>query len=94
MTAQEKVLKLALAEEAQAKDCVQEIDSGLEELQYVLENDTVKPIAIEPEPVVENAPEPVLETNIVPAVPPILAKSHDLPTPAMISPESINVGGC
>lgn len=94
VTAQEKVLKLALTEEAQANDCVQEIDSGFEELQHVLENDTVKPIAIEPEPVVENAPEPVLETNTVPAVTPILAKSDDLPTPAMISPESISVGGC
>lgn len=86
VTAQEKVLQAALAEEAEANDFVQEIDSGLEELQHVLENDTVQPIAI--------VPELVLETNEVPAVSPILAKSEDLPTHAMISPESISVGGC
>lgn len=86
VTAQERVLQAAMAEEAEANDFVQEINSGLEELQHVLENDTAQPIAI--------VAELVLETNEVPAVSTILAKSEDLPTPAMISPESISIGGC
>jgi len=100
VTAHEKVLQHALAEEAQANDFVQEIDSGLEELQHVLENDTVKPVAIEPEPVMETVQpvaivsEPVVESNEVPAVCPVTAKSEDLPATALISPESISVGGC
>jgi len=97
VTSHEKILQLSLSEEAQANQFVQEIDSGLEELQQVLENDTVQPIAIVPEPVVEVV-QPVanfvVESNEVPAVSPILAKSDDLPAPAMISPESISVGGC
>jgi len=84
VTAQEKLLQAALAEEAQANDYVQQLDSGLEELQHVLENDTVKPIA--------DVPEPVVET--VPAVVPIVAKSEDLPRLNVLSPESISVGGC
>jgi hypothetical protein len=84
VTAQEKVLQAALAEEAEANEFVQEVDSGLEELQQVLENDTIKPIV----------PQLVLETTEVPAVSPVLAKSEDLPTLAIISPESISVGGC
>merc|ERR1712078_320284 len=80
VTVQEKLLQAALAEEAQANDYVQQLDSGLEELQHVLENDTVKPIA--------DVPEPVVET--VPAVVPIVAKSEHLP--AVLPIESISIG--
>lgn len=86
VAAQEKVLQAALAEESLANGYVQELDSGLEELQCVLENDTAQPAAV--------VPEPVMETSEVPVVIPVLSKSEDLPTPAMISPESISIGGC
>lgn len=86
VTVQEKLLQASLAEEAQANDYVQQLDSGLEELQHVLEQDTVQPVVA--------VPELVVETVEVPAVVPVLAKSEDLPTLAMISPESISVGGC
>merc|ERR1712166_50241 len=91
VTAREKVLQAALTEEAQANNFVQEIDSGLEELQHVVENDTVQPIAIVPEPVLEGVQpvaivsEAVLESNEVPAVSPIVAKTEGLPALAVIS---------
>merc|ERR1711865_212380 len=86
VTVQETLLQASMGEEAQANDYVQQLDSGLEELQHVLEQDTVQPVVA--------VPELVVETVEVPAVVPVLAKSEDLPTLAMISPESISVGGC
>merc|ERR1712070_209093 len=74
VTAQEKVLQAALAEEAEANEFVYEVDAGLEELQHVIVNDTIQPVA--------TVPELVLETSEVPVVTPVLAKSEDLPTPA------------
>jgi hypothetical protein len=83
VTAHEKVLQAALAEEAEANEFVQEVDSGLQELQHVIENDAIQPVAIVQELVLEES-----------AVPVVLAKGEDLPT--MISPDniSISVGGC
>jgi len=89
VTTQEKLLQAALAEEAQANDYVQQLDSGLEELQHVLEQDTVQPVAA-----VVAVPQLVVETVEVPAVVPVLAKSEDLPSLTVISPESISIGGC
>lgn len=83
VTAQEELLQAAVREETLANEKVQEIDAGLEELQHVLDHDTVQPVL-----------EPVVEMHELPVTSPVLAKSEDLPTPAMISPESISVGGC
>lgn len=94
VTAQEKVLQAALAEQGQANDYVQGLDSGIEELQHVLDNDTVQPMDTLPEPVqlVAAVPEPVVEA--IETVAPVLAKSEDLPAAVVISPESISIGGC
>jgi hypothetical protein len=86
VTAQEKVLQVALAEEAEANEFVQEVDSGLQELQHVMENDAIQPVTI--------APDVVMEESAVPVVSPVLAKAEDLPAVLTISPESISVGGC
>merc|ERR1712070_848659 len=89
VTAQEKVLQAALAEEAVANDFVQEVDSGLQELQHVLENDTAQPVAI--------VPELVLETHEVQAVSPALVKLQEVDPglhDASTSMLSHVVGGC
>jgi len=87
VNAQEKVLQAALSEQTLAMSVVIEIESGLEELQHVKEND--QPVVIVPEPSLEK---PSPETDEVPAI--NLAKNEDLPAHAVISPESISVGGC
>lgn len=80
VTTQEKALKVALGEQTLADEKVQEIDSALEELQYVIEHD---------------APEPPLETEKdAPTANPVPAKTEDLPAAALICPERISIGGC
>jgi chromosome segregation ATPase len=90
VSAHEKSLTQANDYVQEANDYVQELDAGLEDLQHVVEKDSVRPPATVPEPVqlAAAAPEPE-----APAVAPVPAKNEDPPT-AKIFPESISIGGC
>lgn len=88
VTVQEKVLKAALGEQALADEKVQEIDAAKEELQHAIAHDTIQPVVVVPQLSLET------EEKEVPTVNPILAKHEDLPATAVISPESISIGGC
>jgi len=86
--AEDKTLQAALGEQALADDKVQEIDSAMDELQHVIVHDTIQPVAAVQEFSMET------EDKEVPLVSPVPAKSDELPATAVISPESISIGGC
>lgn len=96
VTVHEKALQAALAEQALADEKVQEIDSAMEELQDVIVHDFIEPVVAAEPVVVAVVPQLSLETEVreVPEVSPVLAKTEDLPATAVISPESISIGGC
>jgi len=88
VTAQEEALQAAKREQTLADDKVHELSSAMEELQYVIEDDTIEPVTVVPQ--LELATQEIE----MPAVSHVLAKNEDLPAIALITPESISVGGC
>jgi len=84
VTTHEKALQASAREQTLADEKVQEINSAQEELQEVLENDSVPPVT--------TAPEPLMENNEVPVPNLVVGKHEDLPA----SPNTLSLvlGGC
>lgn len=89
VSSQDRQLQSALAEQTLADEKVKEIDTAIEELQHVIENDTPpQPVAV-----LELAAESVVETKDA-EMPLASSKELDVPASNVISPETISIGGC
>jgi len=83
VAAHEKILQAAVREQTLADEKLHEINSAQKELQEVLENDGVKPVAV--------TPELLMETNEMPVAKIAVGKHEDL----LVSPNtSLVLGGC